>query len=227
MAGQFRHELKYYINMQGYHSLRCRLKGALRPDEHAGESGDYHVRSLYFDDIDNTSLATKIAGVDNREKFRVRIYNKSEDIIRLERKIKQNSYILKHSCGISRDEYDKILQKDVGFLLNKRALPCGAVYYNTKNRGLHPVKIVDYVREAYIYPIEDVRITFDKDLRMGTNLNIFDQDMLSVPMLENGQMILEVKFNAFLPGFIRNLFCEIESMQCAVSKYAICRKYDV
>ncbi len=227
MAGQFRHELKYYINMQGYHSLRTRLRGALMPDENAGPNGDYHVRSLYFDDIDNTALVTKIAGVDDREKFRVRIYNISDSNIRLERKIKRNTYILKHSCGISRDEYYRILKKDVGFLLNKRALPCGAVYYNTMNRGLHPVKIVDYTREAYIHPVEDVRITFDKDLRMGTSLDIFEQDMLSIPMLENGQMILEVKFNAFLPGFIRNLFYEIESMHCAVSKYAICRKYDV
>lgn len=227
MAGQYRHELKYYINMQGYYSLRTRLRGAMRQDEHAGPEGDYHIRSLYFDDVDDTGLATKIAGVDDREKFRVRIYNKSDEVIRLERKIKHNSYILKHSCDITREEYERIVKKDVGFLLNKRALPCGAVYYNTMNRGLHPVKVVDYTREAYVYPVEDVRITFDKDLRMGTSLDIFDADMLSVPMLDNGQMILEVKFNAFLPGFIRNLFYEIESRQCAVSKYAICRKYDV
>ena len=78
-----------------------------------------------------------------------------------------------------------------------------------------------------MFPVEDVRIAFDKDLRMGTSVDIFDRDMLTVPMLEGGEMILEVKFNAFLPGFIRNLFAEVESTQCAVSKYAICRKYDV
>ena len=213
--------------MQGYHILRNRFKVVLKPDENAGPNGDYHIRSLYFDDRDESSLATKIAGVEEREKFRVRIYNLKDDNIRLERKYKKDSYILKHSCALSRNEYDSLLEKDVGFLLNKRALPCGAMYYNTMNNGLRPVKIVDYVREAYMFPIEDVRITFDKDLRMGTSLNIFDQDMLTVPMLEPGEVILEVKFNEFLPGFIRNLFTGVESSPSAVSKYAICRKYDV
>lgn len=227
MAGQFRHELKYYINMQGYHTLRSLLKAALRPDENAGPDGDYHIRSLYFDDRDETALMTKISGVDEREKFRVRIYNYSDSNIRLERKLKNNSYILKHSCQLSRKEYELLRNKDVGFLLNKRALPCGAMYYGTKNNGLRPVKVVDYRREAYVYPIEDVRITFDKDLRMGTSLDIFDKDMLTIPMLDQGEMILEVKFNAFLPGFIRNLFTGIESTPSAVSKYVICRKFDV
>jgi len=227
LAGQFRHELKYYISMQGYHILRNRLKIVLNPDENAGPEGDYHIRSLYFDDRDDSALATKIAGVDDREKFRVRIYNMTDEVIRLERKFKKESYILKHSCALNRQEFNMLMKKDVGFLLNKRALPCGAVYYKTMNNGLHPVKVVDYVREAYIHPVEDVRITFDKDLRMGTSFDIFDRDMLTVPMLDEGQMILEVKFNAFLPGYIRNLFTEVESTPSAVSKYAICRKYDV
>lgn len=213
--------------MQAYHILRTRLKGALKPDENANANGDYHIRSLYFDDRDDTALTTKISGVDEREKFRVRIYNMEDKVIRLERKFKKESYILKHSCALTRDEFDKLMQKDVSFLINKRALPCGAVYYNTMNKGLHPVKVVDYVREAYVFPIEDVRITFDKDLRMGTTFDIFDKQMLTVPMLDKGQMILEVKYNAFLPVFIRNLFHEVESTPSAVSKYAICRKYDV
>jgi SPX domain protein involved in polyphosphate accumulation len=227
MAEEYRHELKYYINMQGYYILRSRLSAALRLDENSGSEGDYHIRSLYFDDADDVALKTKISGVDDREKFRVRIYNISDNIIRLERKIKRNTYILKHSCGLTRGEFDRLMQKDVAFLLNKRARPCGAVYYNTMNRGLRPVKIVDYRREAYTYPVEDVRITFDKGLRMGTTFDIFDPDMLTVPMLEPGQMILEVKFNAFLPVFIRNMFFGVETTASAISKYVICRKYDV
>ncbi len=227
MAGQFRHELKYYINPQGYHTLRNRFKVMLKPDENANPDGNYHIRSLYFDDRDDSALTTKIAGVEEREKFRVRIYNKEDKVIRLERKFKKDSYILKHSCELSRREFDMLLEKDVSFLINKRALPCGAVYYNTMNKGLHPVKVVDYVREAYVFPVEDVRITFDKDLRMGTTFDIFDRDMLTVPMLDKGQVIMEVKFNEFLPAFIRDMFMGVESTPSAVSKYAICRKYDV
>lgn len=227
MAGKFRHEQKYYINQMGYRILRSRFRTALRPDENADETGEYHIRSLYFDDRDDASLTTKIAGVDEREKFRVRIYNKSDMVIRLEQKLKKNEYILKRSCAITKQEYQMLLDGDGSFLLERGKPPCGAVYAALTQRGLHPVKIVDYVREAYVYPIEDVRITFDKDLRAGTSLDLFDRDMLTVSMLEPGLMVLEVKFNAFLPGFIRDLFTGVESTRCAVSKYAICRKYDV
>lgn len=229
MAGKFRHELKYYINMASYYVLRHRLSTILQLDENADEkTGDYHIRSLYFDDHEETSLMTKIAGTDEREKFRVRIYNMEDNVIRLERKIKKDQYILKHSCGITRKEFDMLMQGECSFLLQKDKLPAGAVYFAMRNKGLRPVKVVDYVREAYIHPIEDVRITFDKDLRAGIgDFNIFDKQLFTMPMMEKGMMVLEIKFNQFLPGYIRRAFDGIEANRSAISKYAICRKYDL
>ena len=50
MAGKFRHELKFYINTATYYVLRHRLSALLSLDENAREeTGDYHIRSLYFD----------------------------------------------------------------------------------------------------------------------------------------------------------------------------------
>ena len=229
MAGKFRHELKYYINMAAYYELRHRLSTILSPDENADEeTGDYHIRSLYFDDWEESSLMTKIAGSDDREKFRVRIYNMEDTVIRLERKIKKDQYILKHSCAITRKEFDMLINGDGSFLLQKNKLPAGAVYFAMRNKGLRPVTVVDYVREAYIHPIEDVRITFDKDLRAGVNdFNIFDKHLFTIPMLDKGIMVLEIKFNQFLPGYIRRAFDGITAIQSAVSKYVICRKYDL
>ena len=87
---------------------------------------------------------------------------------------------------------------------------------------------MDYVREARnVHPIEDVRITLTRICVRARRWTCLSGDMLTVPMLEPGLMVLEVKFNAFLPGFIRDLFTGVESTRCAVSKYAICRKYDV
>lgn len=229
MAGKFRHELKYYINTASYYVLRSRLGALLALDENADEqTGDYHIRSLYFDDADESSLMTKIAGTDDREKYRVRIYNMEDSVIRLERKIKKDQYILKHSCGLTRQEFDLLMAGDCSFLLQKDKLPAGAVYFAMRNKGLRPVKVIDYVREAYVHPVEDVRITFDKDLRAGLgDFNIFDKQMFTVPMLDKGLMVLEIKFNEFLPGYIRRAFDGIEADRSAISKYAICRKYDL
>lgn len=74
-ALKFRHELKYTMNMHQYFIVKQRLKHLLKQDEHAGPTGEYHIRSLYFDDIDNTALHEKLGGVRDREKYRIRIYN--------------------------------------------------------------------------------------------------------------------------------------------------------
>ena len=60
----FRHELKYYINYRDYTLLRGVLKALMPLDPHAGPNGDYHIRSLYFDDAYETALVEKMAGYD-------------------------------------------------------------------------------------------------------------------------------------------------------------------
>lgn len=83
---RFRHELKFMINRHQYYILRQRLQGLARHDEHAGQSGEYHIRSLYFDDIDNSALHDKLGGIRERRKYRIRIYNRRDDLIHFEKK---------------------------------------------------------------------------------------------------------------------------------------------
>ena len=224
----FRHEWKFYINEQSYAVLSSRLSAVLRRDSNANQYGEYMIRSLYFDDIYDSSLADKIAGLEQRDKIRVRIYNHSDFVINLERKVKSGAYISKQSCRITRDEYQSLLERDPTFLLRKGQDPAGAVYLAMRNRLLHPVKVVDYWREAFIHPIEDIRITFDKDLRMGAakHFDIFDRNMLTVPMLDDNIMIMEVKFNQYMPGYIHRLLQGVPHDASAISKYAICRMFD-
>lgn len=227
MDKQYRHELKYFISRQGYAVLAPRLRTVMHHDENANEDGIYHIRSLYFDDADDTDLRSKIEGVDNREKIRVRIYDINDTVIKLERKEKMGQYVLKESMSITRSDYDSLKAGDPSFLLSRKEQPAGKVFLRMRHKGLRPVKVVDYFREAYVFPVEDTRITFDIDLRMGADdLEIFNRNMLTVPMLEKGIMILEIKFNNFLPEIVRDLLQGIPTTRSAISKYAICRRYD-
>ena len=45
----FRHEWKHPLNSMDLQETRSRLRCVMRPDPHAGASGKYEVRSLYFD----------------------------------------------------------------------------------------------------------------------------------------------------------------------------------
>lgn len=85
---QFRHELKFFINYHQYLILRQRLHSLMDADQNADEVGEYHIRSLYFDDMHNTALAEKLGGLRERAKYRIRIYNVQDNVIHFEKKSK-------------------------------------------------------------------------------------------------------------------------------------------
>ena len=224
----YRHELKYYINYHDYVLLKNTLKPLLSLDRNAGEDGDYHIRSLYFDDAYETALAEKMAGSDIRSKFRIRIYDFSDDIIKFEKKFKRGQYIGKTSLLITRDECEALIAGDCSCLEGRSEPLAEEIFLQMKNNLLRPRVIVDYHREAYVSPFENVRITFDKDLKAGLWLtDIFNPHAPTMPVLEPGTMVLEVKFNRYLPVFIQSVLNNVNSAQrSAVSKYVLCRKYE-
>ena len=83
-----RHELKYYINPAELEALRRRLERVMRLDSHCRGGRAYNVRSLYFDDAFDSAYYDKIDGVMARDKYRLRVYNHSDEVIFLERKRK-------------------------------------------------------------------------------------------------------------------------------------------
>jgi len=151
-ALKFRHELKYQINPHQYFIIKQRLKALLRPDKHAGPQGEYYIRSLYFDTIDNKALHEKLGGVRDREKYRLRIYNLSDRIIHLEKKLKRNDYIDKIKEPLTREMAERIAAGDPE-VLNVPGKPLLLEMYRLmKNEQLRAKVIVDYIREAYICP---------------------------------------------------------------------------
>ena len=223
---QLRHELKYYIDPPQYRIIRSRIAAFLPRDSHAGPDGRYHIRSLYFDDFKNTSLFEKQAGVARRKKYRMRIYDFSDAVIKLERKAKLNEYIGKESVTISREVADRILAGDVGFLAGSKNHLLRLFYLECRCNLLRPSVIVDYYREAYVYPFGNVRITFDIGVHTALNsVSIFDRNTFTMGAIEEPCTILEVKFDNFLPQAIRGLFPSTIRPRVTIGKFTICKKH--
>jgi hypothetical protein len=220
-----RHELKYLISVSDYYAFRHLLKGILKMDENSDGNGNgYHIRSLYFDDIDDSSYHEKSSGVHTRKKYRIRVYNKSDGIIKLERKKKLNQYVNKETYGLTGEDYQKIISRDYDFLLQAHNNVAHDFYRECRSKVMRPKVIVDYVREAYVIDALDVRITFDKELSAGSpNQCIFDE-IPTRRILGEGEMILEVKFNDYLPTVIRGFLRTIDKKTLALSKYVMCRQ---
>lgn len=226
MSLKYRHELKFMVNYHQYFMIRQRLKSLMQADEHAGPSGEYHIRSLYFDDIGNKALEEKQAGVSDRIKYRIRIYNLQDEVIHFEKKIKKNDYIAKVKESLTRGMVDELLNGNME-VLNIPGRPLFAELYDgMKHRLLRPKVIVDYVREPYVCRNGNVRITFDKDLKSGLHsIQLFDPELSAVHALDGGLIILEVKYDEYLPGYIRDAL-QMEGLhRQSASKYVICRKF--
>ena len=225
-----RHELKYFISPKQYYLLSDALDKVLWRDPNGDENNEYHIRSLYFDTVFNDALFDKYDGVQNRNKYRIRIYNISDKVIKLECKTKVGSLISKRSLSIPRDLCEQLIAGDPTGLEATRSGLLGDMFREMTVNLLHPVVIVDYVREAYLHPAEEVRITFDKQLRTGLrSTDLFNPHVPTVPPFENGEIILEIKYNRVLPPYIRNLintYCG-DAQQSAISKYTWCRRYEM
>ncbi len=230
MALPVRHELKYLIGQRQYLVLKSALKGVLTLDPHAErQGGEYAIRSLYFDTVFDSAYYDKLNGVKDRDKYRMRIYNLSQTDIFMECKTKVGNYISKRSVKIPRSLADRLIAADAdGLEFTSNGL-LRDVFREMRINLLHPVVIVDYDREPFLHPAEEVRITFDKNLRTGLrSTDIFDPHIPTIPVFDDDMMVLEVKFNRSLPQYIADIisFSCPEAVQTAVSKYTMCRRYE-
>lgn len=226
MDRQPRHELKYFIGVAHAPALQARLEGALRRDAHGDDLNRYQIRSLYFDDAYDSAYVDKLSGVMHRDKYRIRVYGFDENAVYLERKRKVGDLIEKDSRRITRRLAEQIISGEPRGL-EKLAQPLfHDLFREMRLHVLRPAVIVDYHRQAYTHPAQHVRITFDREVRSGTSrLDLFDPRLPTVPVLEPGKMILEVKYDFYLPDFIPPLLSTIPAERSAISKYTLCRRY--
>ena len=204
-------------------ALSRRLEKLFPRDPHAGPEGSYQVVSLYYDDPYDTALRQKLDGVNRREKFRLRYYGEEPAFFKLEKKYKVKGLCGTGSCRLSREEGERLLRGDFAFLLEKEE-PLAREFYAKLRRGLAPKTVVRYTREAFLYAPGNVRVTLDGDIRAGAPERFLIPQKL-LPAL-GGLVVVEVKYDAFLPEIVK-LAVQVPNRQgTACSKYALCRRYD-
>lgn len=219
---KFRHEYKHRINLSDVFQLRTRLKAVTKRDSNAGEDGTYIVKSLYFDNYMDKVLKEKTNGVNNREKFRIRYYGNSTDFMRLEKKSKINGLCNKESVRITKEECQKIIDGEIGFLLESEDDLKRELYAKMHYQLLRPKCIVAYTRESFVHPLSNVRVTIDTDICGSYNVREFLNPDLT--FLRQGAFgVLEVKWDEYLPRMIQDAVQIRSRKTSAFSKYAAVR----
>jgi hypothetical protein len=219
----YRQELKYKISPGSAQVLKDRLNSVCSTDENSTDGG-YRVSSLYFDDYFDSAVKESLSGQINRKKFRIRIYNGSDTVIKLEKKSKHGNNCLKNFVLLTREQYDSILEGDYEFLRDSDSEVMRDFYSSITTRMLRPKVIVDYTREAFIHHLGNVRITFDKCVRSsGNKTDIFNEYTPYSRITGENETILEVKFTGFLPNHIKRLLQIGDTNRESFSKYTMCR----
>lgn len=223
----FRHELKYRIRPADYYAIRQRLRPVMKPDEHTRADGRYLIRSIYFDNVQDKALREKINGVQKREKFRIRYYNDDFSFLMLEKKIKRNNLCMKIDAELTKEECRAMLAGDTGWMISHPSGLVQELYCKMKSQQLRPRVLVSYVREPYVYKAGNVRVTFDSNIRSTLfHRRFLEETVTDIGVAGNpGEMILEVKFDAFLPEVIQSLLQTEGIWQQAYSKYSACRRF--
>lgn len=224
MAGDFRHEWKHVLNYADLLTLRHRLGAVMERDPHAID-GKYHIRGLYFDNPDDKALREKIDGVNIREKFRIRLYNWDTSLIKLEKKSKRNGLGTKYSANLTAEEAQKIVDGDLDWMIASDRALVQELYCKMRYQRLEPKTIVDYTREPFIFRPGNVRVTLDYDIRTGQERTDFlDPEVVTIPA-GDAPILVEVKWDEFLPTIIRDAVTLPDRRVGSFSKYAQCRVY--
>ncbi len=221
---QYRHEWKHELSWSDVFAIRQRLQAVAEADPHAVD-GKYQIRSLYFDNTADKALREKIDGVNMREKFRIRYYNGDLSVIHLEKKSKRNGLGTKYIAELSAAEAQAIVDGEIDWMLDSDRPLVQELYCKMRYQGLRPKTIVDYIREPFIYRPGNVRVTFDYDIRTGLSCTDFlNPDCVTIPA-GDAPILLEVKWDGYLPDIIRDAVQMPGRRVTAFSKYAQCRIY--
>ena len=225
---KYRHELKYLCSNGELEILKIRLNTIMKLDSHTNKQGWYHIRSIYFDNYDNTNVSDNVDGVSPLEKLRIRIYNNSDEKITLECKRKECGKILKQGTILTKKQFDGIIKGERIEISDENSFLLNKFLVLRQIQRFEPKVIVGYDRRPYIYTAGNVRVTFDCNIFSSPDVqDLFSKNIRKRMILPHGQNLIEIKYDEYIPDFIFNSIQMTNMQQITFSKYYLCRKYNL
>lgn len=220
-----RQEHKYLLSIDQALRTERRVKNIITGDKHNGING-YLVRSLYFDTPDERDYCQKMDSIECRRKIRLRIYSPNDLYAKLELKQKQGMNQRKKSLSIKREDACRLISGETKVLL-KYNTDFALEMYSLMNLFMYkPKTIVDYKRRAYICKENNIRVTFDSSIRSTeSNFDLFDNKLVTLPVLAGDKQIMEVKYNHFLFSYVKEALSIVGKSPTTFSKYTLSRQF--
>jgi hypothetical protein len=104
---------------------------------------------------------------------------------------------------------------------------CRSMFIESRINGMRNSVITDYRREAFVYPVSNLRITFDSHLHAGIardGFDIFDAKLPTMRVYPFDSVIMEIKYDDYMPEFVTRLFPPHMGSFASISKYCECKR---
>lgn len=214
-----RQEFKYFVPNKLIDILIPELLTYLEYD-HFSQNGFYSIYTTYFDTRDWQAFDAKMAGVQHRQKFRIRSYfpnpTPSEKVF-LEIKAKSDNTVYKVRTPISMNQIKKLQHGEKPPVKN-------VLYeewrYAILRNNIRPCLLNSYDRLAFEseqYP--GLRVTLDRNVGYCLTDEVNFTLSPHAVMWSNEMSILEIKFDRYVPRFIVEMLRRYNITLEPISKY--------
>ena len=213
---QYRYEIKFVLNETAYAAFmswmfavtRCRKKFPERT-----------VNSIYFDDIEFSSIKDNLSGLPDRLKTRLRWYqNEAKGVALppvLEEKIRSGRLGSKNTLKLNSvsEDIEKMPLTDVMACLRSE-LPLD---HDLSRHHFSPVLNVSYSRQ-YFEDVTGLRITIDEKIRFRSNFSLA-RSLNTHRYVQYQSRIAELKFDPRLKDTVKDLLRPLNISPVRHSKY--------
>lgn len=212
-----RKEKKYLLTAEQYRHLR---EGIIAHGMQVDEYGLHTIASLYYDTPDYQLIRHSLEKPIYKEKLRLRVYGGQvlpDATAYVEIKKKFKGIVYKRRIALPLPEALQGLQE--GCFHQDHGQIGREINWFMQRYDLSPACWLGYEREAFFHPSEDVRITFDENVRYRTGAWDVTLPPTGTPLLDKGLYLMEVKVPFAIPLWLVALMNECGVFSRSFSKY--------
>ncbi len=209
-----RYELKYLLSMEQYRFIKKVISEKSTPDEF----GLTTIQSLYLDTENDRLVRQSMEKPLYKEKLRLRCYNlnlENQDIY-VEMKRKYDGVVYKRRIACKEGQVRDVLSGRMNDSQIGRELHYFLSFYS---EGLRGKILILYDREAFFDEKNDLRITFDQNLRYRNDHLDFHTSLEGKSLLDDGYVLMELKTGTALPLWLIRKMEEMNIKKTSFSKY--------
>lgn len=211
-----RYELKYVLSKEQVNSLVDALEGHMKVDKY----GKTTIASLYYDTIDSRLIRTSLEKPKFKEKIRLRSYGMADDSKTVFLELKRKAYGVVYKRRVETKVKDAI-----DFFNNKVDIVAEGqiakeiTYFREYYGELIPSCLIIYDRVAYEEDNGNLRLTIDYNPRYRIDNLRLDYSMEGIPLLKDGEAILEIKIQDSIPLWLSHILDKYKIFINGFSKY--------